>query len=259
MKLFTVLSAIIASFALSACSQQTPEQLTEMLEKHPEILVKAIEKNPDVVFGAIQKAAQNSQAKSQQNQQRDEEAKLEAQFSNPLKPVVDEKRAVLGDSDAQITIVEYTDFQCPYCARGYATLESIRKQYGNKVKVLVKNLPLDFHPMAMPASKRFEALKLQSPEKGYAFYHEIFKNQEVLKGGEKALDELAKKVGADMSRLKKDVDSDKVRNIIAEDMAEAGSFGIQGTPGFVINGVALKGAYPEAFFKKVIDRHLSSK
>ena len=251
---------IIASLTLgffAACAP-TADQMSNLLEQHPEILARAIEKNPDQFMAAVKKAAQSSQAKSQQEAAKAEAAKFEDEFKNPLKPEIDANRSFMGTSAAPITIVEYTDFQCPYCGRGYETLEQVRKAYGDKVRVLVKDLPLPMHPMAMPAAKRFEAIRLQSPEKANAFYHEVFSNQQKL-GSEqdKFLDAVTKKVGADLARAKKDSGSDAVQAVITKDMSEAEGFGITGTPGFIINGVSIKGAYPFEQFKKIIDRKLA--
>lgn len=247
----------VAALLVAGCAT-SPEQMTKMLEEHPEILTKAIEKNPEVVMGALQKAAQAAQAKQGAAAEAEEEAKFEAEFKTPLKPELDPQRAMLGDAAAPITIVEYTDFECPFCGRGYQTLEKVRETYGAKVRVLVKNLPLPMHPMAVPAARRFEALKLQGGAKAYAFYHEVFKNQKGLKEGEKFLDGVVKKVGGDLVRVKKDMNSDAVVNLIKKDMDEAESFGIQGTPGFIVNGVSIRGAYPFDHFKKIIDRQLAA-
>ncbi|MEZ4814731.1 MAG: thioredoxin domain-containing protein [Bdellovibrionota bacterium] len=241
-------------FTLSSCAP-TASQMTSLLEKHPEILTKAIEKNPEKFIEAIQNASRAKRSKGNGN----DEKRMEAEFANPLKPEIDPKRAFKGSSDAPITIVEYTDFQCPFCARGHQTVKQVKKAYDGKVKLIVKHLPLPMHPMAMPAAIRFEAIMLQSSKKAFAFYDEVFDNQEKLKtNGEKYLDSVVKKVGANLSRVKKDMKSEKISALIAKDMAEAKSFGIKGTPGFVVNGVSIRGARPIATFKKVIDRNLAS-
>ncbi len=247
---------LLSLFALSACTPSA-EQMTALLEKHPEILTKAIEKNPDTFMEAVQKAAQSAQAKSQENAAKEEEGKLENEFKNPLQPEVDSKRAFFGNASAPITIIEYTDFQCPYCSRGYQTLEEVRKTYGDKVRVLVKHLPLPMHPMAVPAAIRFEALKMQSTEKALAFYNEVFSNQPKLES-EKYLDSVVKKVGGDLAKVTKDMKSPAVQEIITKDTAEAQKFGISGTPGFLVNGVSIRGAYPFDHFKKIIDRQLAT-
>ncbi|RZA09807.1 MAG: thiol:disulfide interchange protein [Proteobacteria bacterium] len=238
--------------SISACAPSA-SQLKSVLEEHPEILTGAIEKHPEQFMEALQKASEAAQAKA-------EAAKMEELFKNPLNPEVIEARGFLGDAKAPLTIVEYTDFQCPYCSKGYETLEEVRKAYGDKVRVLVKNLPLPMHPQAMPAAQYFEALRLQDPAKAYAFYHEVFANQDGLnKDKEKFLDAAATKAGGNLAQLKKDIKGPKVKEAIAADMKEAESFEIQGTPGFVVGGIPLRGAYPLPFFKQIIDRRLANK
>lgn len=255
-KKFLVSGLSIASLAITACST-SPKQLSAVLEKHPEILANAIEKNPDVFMEALQKAAQAAQGKMQEREAQAEQKRIEEEMKNPLTPVIPTDRGFMGEASAKITIIEYTDFQCPFCARGYATLEQVRKAYGKDVRVLVKNLPLPMHAQAMPAAKVFEALRLKSPEKAEKFYHEIFENQGKLTS-EKYLYDVVKKIGGDVAKVKADAEGKVVKERIEADMAEAEKFGMTGTPGFIVNGVALRGAYPFEFFKTVIDRQLAA-
>ncbi len=125
---------------------------------------------------------------------------------------------------------------------------------------MFKSLPLDFHPLAMPASKRFEAIALQGVEKAYRFHDEVFKAQNRLSSdGEKFLDEMAKKAGANVAKMKKDMETQEVKARIESDMAEARSFGISGTPGFVVEGITVKGAYPPSHFEQIIERRLKER
>lgn len=193
-------------------------------------------------------------------QQKAEADQRESEFKNPKKPKVSADRAVLGSLSAPIIIVAYSDFQCPYCSRGASTIEEVRKKYGKKVAFIFKHLPLPFHSMAQPAAEYFEAIAIQEPAKAYKFHDEVFKNQQELQsGGEKLLADIAKKVGADMERLKKDLKSPKVQKRIEEDKAEAKAFDISGTPGFIVAGVSLKGAYPVQSFEEIIERRLKGK
>ena len=254
-KSLSILTISALMYLASGCSQ-SPASLQKALEDNPEILVNAIKKNPDKIMAALQLAAQESSRKAQEVAASEEAAKFEAEFKNPLKPDI-EARTSLGLVNAPITIVEYTDFQCPYCARGYQTMELVRKTYGDKVRVVVKNLPLSNHPMAMPAAERFEALMLVNADKAWAFYHEIFAHQDQLNSsGEKYLDSVVKKVGADLSKVKTLMASEKVQSLIRKDMEEAEKFSISGTPGFIVAGVSVRGAYPFETFKQIIDRKL---
>lgn len=196
----------------------------------------------------------------QMMQQKAEADQREAEYKNPKKPKLSKDRAVLGSLSAPIVIVAYSDFQCPYCSRGANTVEEVRKKYGNKVAFMFKHLPLPFHSMAQPAAEYFEAIAIQDPKKAYRFHDEVFKSQSQLQsGGEGLLSEIAKKVGADLARLKKDIKSPQVQKRIEEDKQEAQSFQISGTPGFVVAGISLKGAYPIEAFEEIIERRLKNK
>lgn len=109
----------------------------------------------------------------------------------------------------------------------------------------------------MPAAKYFEAIALQDHSKAEKFHDMIFSNQQKLnQDGEKFLKDAAKKVGANLAKVEKDITTEAVTGRIAADMEEAKKFEFSGTPGFLINGVSLKGAYPFPDFKRIIDRHL---
>jgi protein-disulfide isomerase len=256
--LFALLTPIFFLF-LVACAP-TATQLKAAIEKDPSIVFVAIEKDPQGFLEIVNKAAREAQQKGQEKSAVEENAARESQYSNPLKPEIDQSRAMLGARDAKVTIVEYTDFECPYCQRGFQTVEQVLNDFPKDVRVLIKHLPLDFHPKAMPAARYYEALRMQSNELALKFYAELFKNQEAMKAkGEVFMKATAKKLGANMNSLAKDMGSQKITDTINADIAEAKKFEISGTPGFVINGVSLKGAYPAEEFKKIIDRHLAKK
>jgi protein-disulfide isomerase len=257
---FKSLGLIAITVAAVGCAPNA-SQVKKVLEENPSILFSAIEKDPEGFMMTIQKAQAAARAKMQENAEKEEMARQEAEAKHPLKPKLSPDRASKGSKTAPITIVEYSDFQCPFCGQGYATLQEVLEAYPGKIHFVFKNLPLtSMHPMAMPAAKRFEAIAMQSPALAYKFHNEVFENQETLNDkGEKFLDSVAKKIGANVARMKKDMESDKVRERIQDDMREAQSFGIQGTPGFVINGVSLRGAYPFPAFKEIIDKQLAKK
>lgn len=235
------------------------KQLKEAIEKDPSIVFVAIEKDPAKFIEVVNKAAQDAQRVAGEKAQNDEKKSREEEFKNPLKPELQEGRVIFGKKDAPVTIFEYSDFQCPYCSRGYQTIKQVEKEYGDKVRVVFKHLPLDFHPLAMPAAKYFEAIAKQSHEKAAKFHDTLFENQAQMKDkGEKLLSETAKKLGVDMKKLSTDLKDESIAQRIAADMEEAKKFNMSGTPGFIINGVSLRGAYPFPEFKQIIDQHLST-
>lgn len=252
-------SSFIVSILLIGAVGCAPNsyQLKKTIEGDPSIVFVAIEKNPTKFIEVVNKAVQEAQKGQATKAQEDEQKSREEEFKNPLKPVIDENRVMQGPKDANVTIVEYTDFECPYCSRGFQTIKQVLKQYPKDVRVLIKHLPLDFHPKAMPAAKYFEALRMQSNSMALKFYDELFLNQETLKlKGEDFMKSVAKKLGANMQELSKNLSNVKIQQLIEADIEEAQRFGISGTPGYIINGVSLKGAYPAEEFKKIVDKHL---
>ncbi|MCB0417302.1 MAG: thioredoxin domain-containing protein [Bdellovibrionaceae bacterium] len=180
-------------------------------------------------------------------------------FKNPLKPLLAEGQVFRGPASAKITIVEYTDFECPFCSRGAETMKVLRTNFGSKVRFTVKHLPLSFHRYAMIAAQYYEAIALQSKDKAGEFHDRVFEGQDALKtGGEKFLEKVTTDIGADLTQVKKDLNSKAVKTKIDADIAEANRFGFTGTPAFVVNGVPIKGAQPPQAFVDVIERHLSS-
>lgn len=250
--------ACLATIGMIGCSPSA-SQLKKIVESNPDIVFGAIEKNPAKFIEVVNKAAREAQGKAREQEEKDEMGRMEEEFKNPKKPEIASDAVIFGNTSAPVTIVEYSDFECPYCGRGYQTVKQILKEYPDKVRVIYKNLPLEFHPMAMPAAKYFSAIAKQDPSKAHHFHDTVFENQaELKKDGEKFLEKTAKKVGADMAKLKKDLNSEAIKKSIDTDMAEAKKFEFSGTPGFLVNGVSVRGAYPFEYFKKIIDRQLGS-
>ncbi|MDO9165945.1 MAG: ankyrin repeat domain-containing protein [Rhodoferax sp.] len=168
-------------------------------------------------------------------------------------PAIDPGRLVRGSPEAAITIVEYTDFQCPYCGSGAKTVEEVLARYEGQVRLVVKHLPLQFHLMAKPAAQYFEALSLQSAARAWAFYDRIFGNPQALAGGELYLRQLAGDLGADVTRLEQDRGSPVVRDRLAADLLEAQRYQFDGVPAFIINGQVVEGAHPAQVFFDIIE------
>jgi protein-disulfide isomerase len=168
-------------------------------------------------------------------------------------PAMDPDRLVRGRPDAPVTIVEYTDFQCPYCAAGAKAVEEVLARYEGQARLVVKHQPLAFHPMARPAAEFFEALALQGPARAWAFYDRLFAQPALLAGGEPALLKLAGELGADLGRLVQDRSGPTVRARLASDLQEVQRFGFDGVPAFIVNGRVIEGAQPAQAFVDVIE------
>lgn len=257
MKKSSLLWAALAMVVVAGCTSK--QQMEKLIEDNPEIVFQAIKKNPKKFVEVVNEAVKMAQEGAREDEAKQEQVRMDEEMKNPKKPVIEDDRVIFGNKSAPITIVEYSDFQCPYCGRGYQTVKQIEKEYGDKVRIVFKHLPLEFHPMAMPAAKYFEAIAKQDPKKAEKFHDEVFSNQKDLGSeGEKFLKSVAKKVGANMAKVEKDINSESVQKRIQTDMEEAKKFEFSGTPGFLINGVSLRGAYPMPEFKKIIDKQLAS-
>lgn len=250
-----LLSFLIAAPAVAEISR---EDLKKALDANPDLVLSALKKADKMkFFEHIVESQQEYQKNKAKEEARREEAEREKAFKNPLKAEIGAGARTRGNANAPITIVEYSDFQCPYCSQGYKNLEQLRAAHGDQLRVVFKNFPLSFHPLALPAAQWFEALSLQSPEKAWTFHDTLFENQSKL--GEDYYKLLAKDLGLDVEKAAKDAKSEAVKNKIEADIAEAKKFGIEGTPAYLINGVPLRGAYPIEAFEKIITKLLAKK
>lgn len=251
----------VLAFVVMAGCAPSASQMQKVLEDNPEVLFSVIEKHPDKFFQTVQKAQMQMRQGEEERMMKEEGEKREEEFKSPKVPAIADDRAYEGEKSAPVTIVEYSDFECPFCRKGHLTMDQILKEYPGKVKVVFKNLPIErIHPHALIASKYYEAVALQDIKKAAAFKKEVFENQrEFTDAGEKFLKDAAKKVGANVAKVQADINSEAVTKRIDEDRAEAEKFEFSGTPGYLINGVSLRGAYPAEEFKKIIDRHLQAK
>ena len=252
-----IVAAVVAAGALTACAPSA-SQLQKVMEDNPDILFSVITKNPDKFLKVVNEAAQKARQSEEENYRKDEMTKREEEYKNPKQPVIDEKRAYEGKKGAPITVIEYSDFQCPFCKRGHVTMNALLKEYPDKVRVMFKDFPIErIHPFALKGSQYYEAIALQDVEKAIKFKDYVFTNQEEFtEKGEAFLKVAAAKVGANMAKVSKDVTGEEVKKRLDADRTEAEKFGFSGTPGYLINGVSLKGAYPLDDFKQIIERQL---
>lgn len=244
---------IFGALIMAVSCTTSKEDLKKLLKENPDIVTESIKANPAKYIEALNEAVKSAQEGEGKRREEEEKKQLENSFNNPLQAEIRSDESFRGNKDAPITLVEYSDFECPFCSRGYGTVMELMKKYEGKIRFVYKHLPLSFHPQAMPAARYYEAIRLQSPEKAWKFHDAIYSNQRALQNGEGFLKAEAKKVGADMGKLAKDVNSEKVQARIDADMAEAGKYGFQGTPGFLLNGIPVKGAYPTSHFDGLIE------
>ena len=156
---------------------------------------------------------------------------------------------VRGPENAKVTIVAFSDFQCPFCSRVVPTLDKIMKDYPTQVRMFFRHNPLPFHPDAPLAAEA--ALAAQDQGKFWEMHDKLFVNQQNIKRPD--LEKYAGELGLDMGKFKSALDSSAHKSRIDADMALGRQIGVQGTPNFFINGRPIQGAVPYDDFKKVID------
>ncbi len=165
-----------------------------------------------------------------------------------------------GPADAKVTIVEYSDFQCPFCSRGYQILEEqVMPEYKDKVKFYFKNLPLkSIHPWAESAAIAARCAEQQSAEGFWSLYHALFKNQREINTDnlKEKVTQFAKDANLDEAKFTQCFDSRAPQADIDRDVEEATAVGANSTPTFFINGRRLEGAQPFENFKAIIDQEL---
>jgi protein-disulfide isomerase len=157
-----------------------------------------------------------------------------------------------GAVEGSVEIVEFSDFQCPFCARVNPTLDRIEKEYGDKVRISFKHLPLRIHPKAPEAHAAAEAAHRQG--QFWEMHDRIFANQRQLSKAQ--YEKYAQEMGLDVDQFRTDMASPAVKGKVSADQAEAAKLGVTGTPSFFVNGRYLSGAQPYESFKRLIDEEL---
>jgi len=160
-----------------------------------------------------------------------------------------------GAPDAPVVLIEYTDFQCPFCGRVQPTLTQIMDRYGKSVRHVFKQLPLPMHPQARLGAEA--SLCAGAQGKFWEMHDWLFANKDKI--ARDTLITQATALGMDADKFTVCVDTNAFGARIDEDMTEARSFGITGTPGFLVNGIAIRGAMPFEEFVRVIDGELQRK
>lgn len=177
------------------------------------------------------------------NNEPQNEEQTEPQFA------IDEKSHTLGDKNADVQIVLYDDFQCPYCERHNGTIKQIVEEYGDDIYLVFKHFPLSFHESAIPAAEAAECAGEQG--KFWEYADELFANQD--KFSSEPWVEFASKLGLNVNDFQTCIDGNNYQNIISSDLQEGINNGVEGTPATFVNGQLVSGALPFTTFKQIID------
>ena len=180
--------------------------------------------------------------------------------SQPPKEVSDtdlvkKSSQVLGSEDAKVTIVEFSDFQCPACGAAHPVVKQVIKEYGDRILFVYRHFPLlATHQYALKAAEAAEAAGEQG--KFWEYHDLLFANQDNLKTED--LKNYAKQIGLDMKKFDEALDSGKHKDKVLSDLDDGEKFGVTSTPTFFINGQMNRGVLNLDQFKSAIDKALGS-
>ena len=159
-----------------------------------------------------------------------------------------------GSAKPLITIVEFSDFECPFCSAVQATLKQIMQTYGKEVRLVFKHMPLECHQNSLPAARA--AYCAAEQDRFWQFHDALFASRELSPG---LFDEIAADLGLGVPKFQACLSSENSRTAIIKDIETARLLRIESTPSFIVNGQLVKGALSFADFQKIIERELGQR
>lgn len=187
-----------------------------------------------------------------------QEAGTDTDTGTTAKPTTGKLAAVTYDDHvrgnikkAKVVLIEYADYECPYCGTHHPTMLDIMAEYGDDVAWVYRHFPLSFHPQARPAALAAECVNEQDEDKFWEFSDTLFENQSQLSADYYA--EVAAGLGLNLNQFNDCVDSAKYADVINSDLASGQAAGVTGTPATFVNGQLVSGAVPLATFTALID------
>ena len=189
-----------------------------------------------------------------------DELKREAGYAVLLPEPLQPRKTVIGTgpnrgaSNAKVTIVEFADFQCPFCSKSSEVVDQVMAAYPGQVRLVYRHFPLSFHKDAPKAAEA--SLCANQQGKFWQYHDALYAHQDAL-----SVDDLkghALALGLDLKRFEACLDSSEMKPAVASDQQEGERLGVSGTPAFFVNGYLLSGAQPEEKFRHIIDRELRS-
>ncbi len=159
-----------------------------------------------------------------------------------------------GPADAKVTLVEFSDFECPYCSRAANAVNEVKKKYGDKIRLVFKQFPLSFHKNAHLASQA--ALAANEQGKFWEYHDKLFENQRALKRPE--LEKYAKELGLNLPKFKKALDTEKYKKQVDDEIEQGKKVHVSGTPTLFLNGERVQNPTDAEAIGKEIDKKLGS-
>jgi len=237
--------AVATLFVVSGCAD--PQEISEIKAKVDEI--QASQKDIVAKLEGLSKGQQQILAKAPAAAPR-----APQEDPNKVYTIPAGNSYAKGPANASVVIVEFSDFQCPFCAQAATLIDQVTNAYPNDVRFIYKNYPLPFHKEAMPAAKAAVAAGKQG--KFFEMHDKLFQNQRSL--GADFYAKAAQEIGLDVEKFKKDMEDPSTQSLISEEMKQAQQNDVRGTPTIFINGKKPQGRSFE-LYKGIIDEALKAK
>jgi protein-disulfide isomerase len=232
---------LVGGWAAGAVAQ--PKPLTE--EDVNKIITKYVETNAEKIYTEVGKYLLARDAKARAED-------MERKLNNPIKDNLAAHTPIRGKAEAPVTIIMYSEFQCPYCEKGANVVAALREKYGDKIRIAYKHFFIPGHDEARPAASAAMAAHKQG--KFWEFHDALFANQRNL--SEELYLQIAKDLKLDMAKFNADRTSPDLDAIFEADKADSTKLGNRSTPYFLVNGYPMAGAMPVEQFSEIIDAHL---
>lgn len=197
--------------------------------------------------------SQRAQLEQQLAKRLQDEAKIKVYLEPPRTKVAVGESPRRGPDNAPVKVIEFSDYQCPFCQRARATVQQIIEAYGDKVQYVFRDFPLGFHDNAFKAHEAAHCAGEQN--KYWEMNDQLFQSQSQL--GIEELKKYAQKLGLKAEQFNSCLDQGKFAARVRKDQSEGQNAGVSGTPAFFVNGIPLSGARPFEQFKKIIDDELA--
>ncbi|WP_413163636.1 DsbA family protein [Capilliphycus salinus ALCB114379] len=241
LRLWLAATVLTVSLALTGCSQ-----LGQSGNVGPDFerrVIQVIRDNPEAILESVQAY----QERQQQDLQSSRQTFLEQMKTDPA--AIIGSSPTTGASDREIVLLEFSDFQCPFCARAHQTVKQFMDKHGDRVTLVYKHLPLSqIHPEAIPSAKASWAAQQQG--KFWEYQDALFAQQKQL--GEDLYIAIAKNLNLDLEQFNRDRESAAAEAAIQKDLELAQGLGLSGTPFFVMNGETFSGAVELSKMEEVL-------
>lgn len=269
LRIIQSLSSFVIIFLISGCSSDFSgktdnpnsqdaaiENIRQVLKDNPKLIEEVLWRDPDLIFDILSRdkiklyefAVKGGELKGKLKEWK----RLKHEFENPFEPVYDVSRPFLGNPDAPLKIVVYSDFQCVNCVKMAKSVKEVLQENPDKITLYFKHY---IRSKALPRQLAiyFEAIGEQSPELAWMFHDSVFKyRKEIAKNPNKVLQVIIAGLSLDPEKLSMDLKKKAIHERIESDTQEAARFKFKGTPILLINGVSLVGAQSKEKIEQIM-------